>query len=84
MAETKPTDSTKATAEMYARVFEGHAEGAIILQDLVAHFYDRRSFTPGGVEGARMTDFREGRREVVAFILKKVGQVKGEDPNVEA
>lgn len=83
MAEPKLTDSTKATPEMYGRVFEGHAEGAIILQDLVARFYDRRSFTPGGVEGARMSDFKEGRRDVVAFVLKQVGQVKGEDANVE-
>jgi hypothetical protein len=82
MADT-PTDSTKATAEMYARVFNGHAEGAILLEDLVARFYDRRSFTPGGVEGARMTDFKEGRREVVSFILKQIGQVKEDSPDVE-
>lgn len=78
------TNARKATPETYARVFEGHAEGAIILEDLVARFYDRRSFTPGGVEGARATDFKEGRREVVSFILKQLGQVKEEDPNVEA
>lgn len=82
MANT-PTDSTKATPEMYARVFQGHAEGAILLEDLVARFYDRRSFTPGGVEGARATDFKEGRREVVSFILKQLGQVKEDSPDVE-
>lgn len=78
-----PSDSRKATPEMYGRVFEGHAEGAILLEDLVARFYDRRSFTPGGVEGARMTDFKEGRREVVSFILKQIGQVKEDSPDVE-
>jgi hypothetical protein len=66
---------------MYARVFEGHAEGKMILEDLVARFYDQRSFTPGGVEGARMTDFKEGRRDVVGFVLRQLGQVKEGDPN---
>jgi hypothetical protein len=80
MAEAR-TDSTKATPEMYARVFEGHAEGRIILEDLVRRFYDKRSFTPGGVEGARMTDFKEGMRASIAFILKQLGQVREGDPN---
>lgn len=73
----------KATPEMYARVFEGHAEGQILLEDLVARFYDQRSFTPGGVDGARATDFKEGRRAVVGFILKQLGQVKEDTPDVE-
>jgi hypothetical protein len=30
-----------------------------------------------------MTDFKEGRREVVRFILAQLGQVKEGDPNVE-
>ena len=77
------TNDRKATPEMYSRVFEGHAEGAILLEDLVARFYDKRSFTPGGVEGARMTEFKEGRREVVRFILAQLGQVKDGDANVE-
>lgn len=66
---------------MYLRVFQGHAEGQILLEDLVARFYDRQSFTPGGVEGARMSDHKEGRRHVVAFILKQMGQVKEEVPD---
>jgi hypothetical protein len=60
---------------MYARVFEGHAEGALILEDLVARFYDVNVFRPGGVEGARETDRRAARREVVHFILHMIGQV---------
>ena len=69
---------------MYGRVFEGHAEGMIILEDLVARFYDRRSFVSGGLEGARMTDFREGQRSAVHFILSQIGKVTEGDPNVEA
>lgn len=68
---------------MYSRVFEGHAEGAILLEDLVRRFYDVQVFKPGGVEGARETDRRAARREVVHFILAQVGQVKEGDPNVE-
>jgi hypothetical protein len=70
----------KATPEMYARVFEGHAEGAMMLEDLVARFYDRRSFTPGGVEGARMTDFKEGRREVVVSFWCSSARSRRETP----
>jgi hypothetical protein len=61
---------------MYGRVFEGHAEGALILQDLVARFYDVNVFVRGGPDGARETDRRAARREVVHFILNMIGQVK--------
>jgi hypothetical protein len=66
---------------MYGRVFEGHAEGALILEDLVARFYDVNVFKPGGVEGARETDRRAARREVVHFILHMIGQVKEPPPD---
>lgn len=73
-----------ATPEMYSRVFVGHGEGAILLEDLVARFYDKPSYRPGGVEGARATDYREGKRAVVHFILQQLGQVqRGDDPNEE-
>ena len=72
---------TNATPEMYGRVFIGHHEGGILLEDLTARFYDRRSFVSGGVEGARMTDFNEGRRSVIAFILGKLGQIQDVENN---
>jgi len=68
---------------MYGRVFDGHAEGKIILEDLVARFYDQPSYTKGGVEGARESDFKEGRRAVVGFILNRIGQIQESD-DVEA
>lgn len=68
-------DASQVTPEMYSRVFVGHAEGRIILEDLVARFYDRPSFVAGGVEGARATDRNEGRRAVVGFILGRIGQI---------
>jgi hypothetical protein len=65
---------------MYGRVFDGHHEGRIILEDLVARFYDRPSFVEGAVEGARKTDHNEGKRAVVGFILNRIGQITtGED-----
>lgn len=79
-------EPTRADAQMYARVFVGHGEGALILEDLIARFYDRPSYTKGALDGARETDYREGRRAVIQFILRRVGQVQRgeEDPNVEA
>lgn len=65
-----------ATPQTYSRIFEGHGDGVAILEDLTARFYDRQSFVRGGVEGARQTDFNEGRRSVVHFILSQIGQVQ--------
>lgn len=79
-----PVQSNQATPEMYSRVFEGHAEGRILLEDLVRRFYDVPIYVRGGIEGARETERRAARREPVHFILSQLGQVKGEDPNVEA
>lgn len=84
MPSASTTDDTKATPEMYGRVFQGHAEGAIVLQDLVARFYDRPSYVKGGVEGARETDHREGRRAVVGFILGQIGAVQTGDVNADS
>ena len=74
------TQERKVDPAMYARVFEGHAEGALVLQDLVARFYDVNVFVRGGPEGARETDRRAARREVVHFILHMIGQVKEPPP----
>jgi hypothetical protein len=54
---------------MYARVFQGHHEGAQILEDLQARFYDHRQmFVRGGQEGDRATAYNLGQRAVVEFI----------------
>jgi hypothetical protein len=73
----------RISAEAYHRVFVGHHEGALILEDLVARFYDVDCWAPGGAEGARETDRRAARREVVHFILTKLGQVGRPDPNAD-
>ena len=71
------------TPEMYARVFEGHHEGAQILDDLTARF-GGALFVKGGEEGRRETDWRLGRRSVLDFIIGQVniannGQQEGAD-----
>lgn len=71
----------KADAAMYARVFEGHHEGAAILQDLTARFFDVEVYVPGGIEAQRETERRAARREVVRYILTRIAQVGQPDPN---
>lgn len=63
----------KADPAMYARVFEGHHEGAQILDDLTARF-GGALFVKGGEEGRRETDYRLGRRAVLDFILGQINQ----------
>lgn len=58
-------------ADTYARVFEGHHEGVLILEDLIRRF-GGALFVKGGEEGRRQTDYNLGRRAVLDFI---VGQV---------
>jgi hypothetical protein len=75
----------KADPAAYARVFEGHHEGALILEDLTARF-GGALFVKGGEEGRRETDYRLGRRSVLDFILGQINQASGapdpdEDPN---
>jgi len=61
---------------MYARVFEGHHEGAQVLEDLTRRF-GGRLFVKGGEEGRRQTDYNLGRREVLDFIISMVNQANG-------
>ena len=62
--------------DAFARVFEGHHEGKLILEDLVRRFYDVNTYVPGGIEGQRESERRSARREVVHYILTRIGQVK--------
>jgi hypothetical protein len=73
----------RVTPEMYARVFEGHHEGVLILEDLVRRFYDVSLWHPGGVDGQRETERAVARREVVHHILTMIGQVNQPDTNAE-
>jgi len=62
--------------EVYARVFENHAEGRMILDDLTARF-GGGIYVKGGLEGDRQTCFNAGRRSVLDFILGRINQANG-------
>lgn len=69
----------KADPAMYARVFDGHHEGALILEDLTRRF-GGALFVKGGEEGRRQTDFNLGRRAVLDFIVGMVNQAADVPP----
>lgn len=73
----------RVTPEMYHRVFVGHHEGALILEDLVGRFFDVETYVKGGQDAARETEARAARRDVVRHILVMVGQVNQPDTNAE-
>jgi hypothetical protein len=62
--------------EAYARVFENHAEGRQILEDLTRRF-GGGIYVPGGLEGDRETCFKAGQRKVLDFILGRINQANG-------
>ena len=64
----RPADSA-----MYARVFEGHHEGSLILEDLTRRF-GGALFVKGGEEGRRETDYRLGRRALLDHIIGQINQ----------
>lgn len=72
----------KATPEAYARVFENHAEGRLILDDLTARF-GGGIYVKGGLEGDRQTCFNAGRRSVLDFILGRINQAHGVETDEE-
>lgn len=66
----------QVTPEAYARVFESHAEGSLVLADLISRF-GRGIYVKGGPEGDRQTCFNAGRRSVLDFILGRINQANG-------
>lgn len=72
----------EADAKMYARVFEGHAEAKMVLEDLTKRF-GGALFVKGGEEGRRQTDFNLGRRFVLDFILTMINTANGVNVNVD-
>lgn len=81
-ANTQSGPVPLAEPEDYVATFEGFKPGRKVLEDLCARFHDVDTYAPGGVEGQRETERRAARKEVVTFILRRLGQVKG-DANVE-
>jgi hypothetical protein len=69
---------TPLPPEAYARVFENHAEGRQILDELAARF-GKNPYVKGGHEADRQTAFNAGQLDVLNFILSRINQAnKGE------
>jgi len=73
----------RVSPEMYHRVFVGHHEGALVLEDLVGRFFDIEVYVKGGPEAARETEARAARRDVVRHILTMCTLVAQPDTNAE-
>lgn len=64
--------------EVYARVFENHAEGRQILEELTRRFA-RPAVTAGGIDAVLQTYQRDGSRRVIEFIVARINQAAGLD-----
>lgn len=82
MPELKPAQRLApeiATAEDYKQTFEGFRPGQKVLEDLLARFHDRPVYVAGGMEAQRETEARAAQKEVVGFILRKLGTIEQEN-----
>lgn len=68
--------------EVYARVFENHAEGVQILEELTARFC-RPAKLQGGIDAVLTTYHRDGARSVIEFIVSRINQANGVETNDE-
>lgn len=67
---------------VYARVFEGHREGALILEELVQRF-SRPAKLTGGIDAVLATYHNDGARSVVEFIVARINQANGVPDHAE-
>lgn len=67
-----------ATPEDYVATFEGFKPGQKVLEDLVARFHDRSIYVSGALEGQRETERRAAQKDVVTYILRRMGQIRGD------
>lgn len=64
----------------YARLFESNDDGLRVMQDLERRFC-RPAKTEGGIDAVLQTYHRAGARAVVEFILARINQANGVEPN---
>lgn len=62
--------------DMFRRVFEQHAEGAIVLEQLIRVFA-RNAVTVGGIDAVLKTYMQAGNREVLDHILLRINRANG-------
>lgn len=73
---------TQLDASVYARVFEQHAEGAMVLEELERRFSAGPVYS-GGIDGIRKSDNNAGARSVIEFIALKINQAHGVHDDVQ-
>ncbi|ANC03974.1 hypothetical protein AB688_18380 [Pseudomonas putida] len=61
---------------MFKRVFEQHAEGVIVLDQLVQKF-SKNAVTVGGIDAVLRTYLQAGHREVLDHILRRINRANG-------
>lgn len=62
--------------DMFKRVFEQHAEGALVLEHLIQRF-SRNAVTVGGIDAVLKTYLQAGHREVLDHILLRINRANG-------
>lgn len=67
-------------AALYQAVFEDDQRGAAILEDLHARFGTPKVTTDGGIDAVLKTYTSTAKSTVVAYILNRIAQAKGERP----
>lgn len=65
-----------APPEDYVQTFEGFGPGRKVLEDLLARYHDRSIYVPGGIDAQRETERRAAQKDVITFILRRIGQVR--------
>lgn len=66
---------------VYARVFENHAEGAQIIEELAQLFRHRPPIVKGGIDAILSTYRSQGNAEVIDFIINRINRARGIDAN---
>lgn len=53
---------------VYHRLFQQDADGAAVLEELAARYYDRQSYVAGDPHA---TSYHEGQRSVISYLLQR-------------
>jgi len=60
----------------YARLFEGHQDGPLVLDDLINRFA-RPAKLEGGIDAITVTYYRAGQRAVLDFVISMINRAHG-------
>ena len=72
------------TPSDYALIFESNKIGAAILEDLIARFGRRRNKHSSGIDRILDTERADAQREMLDFIVLRINQANGVEPNENA